>query len=277
MKAASANDFFDEIILALRGREMDNPQEYISKEVLLEFYRGVVRTQGGEPPRYSSPPVGGIRVSPSSTNGGIPPAPASVSTIAPAGDLTFSSPEEMSWEELEKSVSCCTKCVLCRERKNTVFGQGKHPCDLMFIGEGPGADEDEQGLPFVGKAGELLTKMILAMQFTREDVYIGNIVKCRPPGNRNPEEGEMEKCLPYIKRQIQLVSPKVIVLLGAVPLKALFGISGITRNRGKFLDYNGIPAMPTYHPAFLLRNPAAKREVWNDLQCVMKLLGKAPH
>lgn len=268
--SSSAKDFFDEIILALRGREMDTKEVYISKEVLLEFYRGVQKKAGATlPPSPGSAP-GGERL--------VPPAGKAVQL--PQGgngnEIAFASPEKMSWEELEQSVSYCTKCVLCRERKNTVFGQGKHPTDLMFIGEGPGADEDEQGLPFVGRAGELLTKMILAMQFTREEVYIGNIVKCRPPGNRTPEEGEMEKCLPYIKRQIELVQPKVIVLLGATPLKGLFGLSGITRNRGKFLDYNGIPAMPTYHPAYLLRNPAAKREVWNDLQSVMKLLGKTP-
>jgi DNA polymerase len=144
----------------------------------------------------------------------------------------------------------------------------------MFIGEGPGADEDASGLPFVGKAGELLTKMINAMGFARSEVYIGNIVKCRPPENRTPEEEEIGKCLPYIRRQIQLINPEAIVLLGATPLKGLFNMTGITRMRGRFLDYNGIPAMPTFHPAYLLRNPAAKADVWKDLQMVMKVLGK---
>lgn len=271
MTNSSAKDFFDEIILALRGREMDSREVYISKEVLLEFYRGVPKKEKGGDGALGSP--AGEETHAARAGSAVSPLPLSGGN---GGEMTFASPEKMSWEELEKSVSYCTRCVLCRERKNTVFGQGKHPCDLMFIGEGPGAEEDEQGLPFVGRAGELLTKMILAMQFTREEVYIGNIVKCRPPGNRNPEEEEMEKCLPYIRRQIQLVQPKVIVILGAVPLKGLFGLSGITRNRGRFLDYDGIPAMPTYHPAYLLRNPAAKREAWNDLQSVMKLLGKTP-
>jgi len=144
----------------------------------------------------------------------------------------------------------------------------------MFIGEGPGAEEDKQGLPFVGEAGELLDRMIVAMQLGPEDVYIANIVKCRPPGNRNPEAPEAAACLPYLERQIALVRPEVIVLLGAVPLRFLLNKTGITRTRGKWLDYNGTPVMPTYHPAYLLRVPQKKRDVWGDLQQVMRLLGK---
>ena len=144
----------------------------------------------------------------------------------------------------------------------------------MFIGEAPGAEEDAQGIPFVGKAGELLTKMIRAMKYDRSDVYIANIVKCRPPGNRNPLEEEAEVCLPYLKRQIELVSPKAIVLLGAVPLKFMMGLVKISNYRGTWLEYEGIKVMPTYHPAFLLRNPDAKADVWKDLQQVMAYLGK---
>ena len=273
MAETSAKDFFDEIVLALRDREMDTPQVYVSKEVLLEFYRGV--------PARKQPESAFYRPDALPSGGRGEPCKGSEKreeTEALSTSITFSLPGEMDWEELERCVSCCTKCPLCRNRKNTVFGQGNRNARLMFIGEGPGAEEDKQGLPFVGEAGQLLTKMISAMQFTREEVYIGNIVKCRPPGNRNPEEGEVEKCLAYIQRQIELVNPEVIVLLGAVPLKAIFGITtGITRNRGKFLKYNGkIPVMPTFHPAFLLRNNGAKREVWEDLQSVMKLLGKTP-
>ena len=144
----------------------------------------------------------------------------------------------------------------------------------MFIGEGPGADEDAQGIPFVGRAGELLTKMIKAMTFDRSEVYIANIVKCRPPENRNPSDEEAEVCIPFLKRQIELVNPKVIVLLGAVPLKYLMGKTGISRMRGTWMEYKGIQVMPTYHPAYLLRNPGAKKDVWQDLQEVMSVLGR---
>ena len=146
----------------------------------------------------------------------------------------------------------------------------------MFIGEGPGKDEDEQGVPFVGAAGQLLTRMITAMQFSRSDVYIANIVKCRPPHNRNPEPQEGATCLPYLQRQIELVAPKVIVLLGAVPLLFLLGEKGIQRLRGHWREYHGIPVMPTFHPAFLIRAPGRKGEAWSDLQQVMRRLGKDP-
>ena len=155
-----------------------------------------------------------------------------------------------------------------------VFGEGNPHAELMFIGEGPGMDEDKQGRPFVGAAGQLLDKMIIAMQYKREDVYIANIVKCRPPDNRNPEEDEAAQCLPYLKRQIELVSPKVIVVLGAVPLLRLLGKTGIMKLRGQWDEYNGIKVMPTFHPAFLLRSPEAKKDVWRDLQQVMQFLGK---
>ncbi len=181
------------------------------------------------------------------------------------------------WRELYDSAMGCTKCQLCKTRTNVVFGDGNPEARLMFIGEGPGADEDAQGVPFVGRAGELLTKMITAMKFDRKtEVYIANIVKCRPPGNRNPNDEEAAACLPYLKRQIELVSPKVIVLLGAVPLLYLMGMKGIMRMRGHWLNYCGIKTMPTYHPAFLLRDPSRKRETWHDLQMVMAEFGKKP-
>lgn len=179
-------------------------------------------------------------------------------------------------EGLQKKVSSCRRCRLYAGRRNTVFGAGPIPAELMFIGEGPGEDEDLQGLPFVGRAGQLLTRMILAMDFRREDVYIANIVKCRPPGNRQPEEDEMNACLPYLIRQIELVRPKVIVLLGAMPLKALLKKTGITRIRGTWDEFKGIKVMPTFHPAYLLRNPPAKTEVWKDLKMVMSVFGKVP-
>jgi DNA polymerase len=144
----------------------------------------------------------------------------------------------------------------------------------MFIGEGPGRNEDMQGRPFVGRAGQLLTKIINDMHFERENVYIANIVKCRPPENRVPERDEAEACLPYLTRQIDLIKAKVIVLLGASSAKFLLGVKGINEARGKWFDISGIKTMPTYHPAFLLRNPSAKKIVWADMQLVMAFLEK---
>ncbi|MFO7936518.1 MAG: uracil-DNA glycosylase [Kiritimatiellia bacterium] len=183
---------------------------------------------------------------------------------------------DMDLTALENTVQSCQKCALGQSRNNPVFGEGSPIADLMFIGEGPGYHEDQQGRPFVGRAGDLLTKMINAMQFTRKDVYIGNILKCRPPKNRNPNPDEAEACLPYLYRQIELIDPEVIILLGSVPLKYLHNKTGITRLRGKWLELQGRKVMPTFHPAYLLRNPAAKRDAWNDLQMVMKVFGRKP-
>jgi uracil-DNA glycosylase len=170
----------------------------------------------------------------------------------------------------------CTKCRLAGTRKNVVFGVGNPNADLMFIGEAPGRDEDEQGEPFVGRAGQLLTDIIKAMKLTRDDVYIANVIKCRPPENRNPEADELDACRPFIRRQVELIKPKVIVTLGRFGLQSLtekgYGISAV---RGKWLEYNGIKLMPTYHPAYLLRNPAAKKDVWADMKKVMAELGIA--
>jgi DNA polymerase len=196
------------------------------------------------------------------------PKPAPVVVSTPLPELGVPLPQ------LSAIVSECRRCGLCAERTQTVFGVGNPDADLMFIGEGPGADEDRQGEPFVGEAGKLLTKIINAgMGLRREDVYIANVVKCRPPNNRNPHEDEAAACMPYLQRQIELVAPKVIILLGAVPLRYVLGQRGITRLRGNWLDYNGIPVMPTFHPSYLLRVPAAKREVWQDVQQVMGRLG----
>ena len=180
----------------------------------------------------------------------------------------------LGWDELEKTCLRCTKCGLCETRHNVAFGVGPRDADVMFIGEGPGEQEDLKGEPFVGAAGHLLDDMLSIIDLVRENCYIANIVKCRPPGNRNPSDEEAAICLPILKRQIELVNPKAIVLLGAVPLKYLMGMTGITRQRGKWMEYNGIQVMPTYHPAYLLRNPAAKADVWKDLQQVMAYLGK---
>jgi len=172
-----------------------------------------------------------------------------------------------------------TACVLCQElarcRTSVVFGGGSPCAEIMFVGEAPGRDEDIQGEPFVGRAGELLTKIIAAMGCKREDVYIANVLKCRPPENRTPLPHEVTNCLPYLISQIELVQPKVIVALGATAVRALLDVQlGITKMRGHWYTFRNIPIMPTFHPAYLLRNPAAKREVWEDMKAVLERLGR---
>ena len=181
----------------------------------------------------------------------------------------------------------CTKCPLHETRNSVVFGVGNTGADLMFIGEAPGADEDEQGEPFVGRAGQLLTQIIESgMKLKRGDVYIANVLKCRPPGNRNPESVEVETCSPYLVRQIELIQPKVIVALGSFAAQMMLGTKiGITKLRGEFheckVDGLQVPphkkppvVMPTYHPAYLLRNPNAKRDVWEDIKKVLAFLAE---
>ena len=187
--------------------------------------------------------------------------------------------------ELRERALICTRCPhLASSRKNVVFGVGDIHAQLMFVGEAPGADEDAQGEPFVGKAGELLTRIIRATGLTRETVYIANILKCRPDtpgqssGNRKPTADEMSTCIPYLHEQIDLIQPKVIVALGATAVEGLLGKTiGITRLRGQWKTYRNIPLMPTYHPAYLLRNQAMseKRKIWEDMLQVMEKLGLA--
>jgi len=168
----------------------------------------------------------------------------------------------------------CTRCKLHRRRHSIVFGDGNPKAELVFVGEGPGADEDAQGLPFVGRAGKLLTQMIEAMGLQRKDVYICNVVKCRPPENRLPEDEEISTCSPFLLRQLEVIAPKVIVCLGAVAAKTLLKTNrSISSFRGQWLDHRTSKLMVTYHPAYLLRNPSAKGEVWKDLQKVMAVLG----
>jgi len=176
--------------------------------------------------------------------------------------------------ELEQVALACEKCGLAKTRTQVVYGVGNPNADLMFVGEAPGRDEDLQGKPFVGRAGQLLTDIVKAMKLTRDDVYIANVIKCRPPENRNPEPDELEACRPWIRRQIEIIKPKVIVTLGRFALQSLTGKSyGVSAIRGQWLEYEGIKVMPTYHPAYLLRNPAAKKDVWSDMKKVMAELG----
>jgi len=174
-------------------------------------------------------------------------------------------------------IAKCEKCGLHGTRTKTVPGQGIPTPEIMFVGEAPGADEDEQGLAFVGAAGKLLTKMIEAMGLRREDVFIANILKCRPPNNRPPTPEEMQTCMPYLKEQIQVLKPKVIVALGATAVRGLLAVeTGITKLRGHWHVFEGIDVMPTFHPAYLLRNPPAKKEAWEDLKAVLRHVGRTP-
>lgn len=214
----------------------------------------------------------------------MPRAKASLAIAAPeeSSSLTASSNPEANVQDpvralqiIREDIGDCTRCKLHQQgRKQIVFGVGNPNADLMFIGEAPGADEDMKGEPFVGRAGQLLTNMIKAMGLSREEVYIANIIKCRPPGNRQPERDECETCSPFLMRQIAVVKPKAIVALGAVAAKTLLAINApMSEFRGHWYDFRGTKLAVTYHPAFLLRDPRQKKETWKDLQMVMRELG----
>ena len=179
-------------------------------------------------------------------------------------------------EEIREDIGDCTRCKLHRlGRKQVVFGVGNPTAELMFVGEGPGADEDIQGIPFVGRAGQLLTKMIEAMGFARSDVYIANVVKCRPPENRNPEPDEIASCEPFLFRQIETVKPSVIIALGSFAAKTLLRTQDpISRLRGRVYEYHGAKLIPTFHPSFLLRSPAQKKYAWEDLKIALGVMGR---
>ncbi len=226
------------------------------------------------------------RVAPAS-----PPLPVTVSSAARAAraqdvvlpvlpSLFNAAPrvEGDTLPRIREDIGDCKRCRLCEARNKIVFGDGNAKAELVFIGEGPGHDEDVQGLPFVGRAGKLLTQMIEAMGLRREEVYICNIVKCRPPGNRQPERDEVATCSPFLDRQLAVIRPKVVVCLGNVAAQTLLGTNkSISQFRGQWFDFRGSKMLATYHPAFLLRTPSAKSEVWKDLKKVMAELGlKAP-
>jgi DNA polymerase len=209
----------------------------------------------------------------------VPPAPAHASTAgspatAPAPSVG-TGPRTL--EQIRQELGACQRCKLGKGRTQLVFGVGSPKAELVFVGEAPGAEEDRQGLPFVGAAGELLTKMIQAMGYSRDEVYICNVVKCRPPNNRNPEPDEIAACEPFLKAQLASMKPRAIVALGKFAAQTLLrDQTPITRLRGNWREYCGTPLMPTFHPAYLLRSPAEKRKVWEDLKLVMKRLGKEP-
>jgi uracil-DNA glycosylase family 4 len=214
----------------------------------------------------------------------LPPAQAQAAIpklhLVARGPSLFEAAERVEGDSLEGicgELSGCTRCKLHRRRTNIVFGVGNPRAELVFVGEGPGHDEDVQGIPFVGRAGQLLNQMIIAMGIKREDVYIANVVKCRPPENRTPEKDEIATCMPFLMRQLANINPKVIVSLGSVAAQALLNTNkSISHFRGQWFDFRGAKLMATYHPAYLLRNPHAKPEVWADLKKVMAYLGFTP-
>jgi uracil-DNA glycosylase family 4 len=187
-------------------------------------------------------------------------------------------PGVLDLASIREDIGDCTRCKLCSlGRKQIVFGVGNPHADLMFVGEAPGRDEDIQGIPFVGRAGQKLTQIIEAIGLTREDVYIANVIKCRPPENRNPEPDEVEKCEPFLFRQIDLIKPRVIVALGTFAARSLLKTDApISRLRGRVYEYRGAQLIPTFHPAYLLRNPSCRREVWEDMKKVRELLKDRP-
>jgi uracil-DNA glycosylase family 4 len=197
-----------------------------------------------------------------------------------AAPSLFEALERVEGDTLERIVSDmgdCTRCKLHAGRTHIVFGEGSPKAELVFVGEGPGHDEDVQGLPFVGRAGRLLNQIIEAMGLRRQDVYICNVVKCRPPENRTPERDEIATCSPFLLRQLAAIQPKVIVCLGSVAAQTLLGTNkGISHYRGQWFEFRGSRLIATYHTAYLLRNPEAKRDVWNDLKKVMAVLGLKP-
>ncbi len=202
------------------------------------------------------------------------PSPSPSTSTLPSPSTSMPKLPIVSLESVRSEMGECTLCKLHKGRHTIVFGVGNPQARLMFVGEAPGEDEDLKGEPFVGKAGQLLTKMIEAMGLGREDVYICNTVKCRPPNNRNPEPDELAACEPFLKGQLASVKPEAIVTLGKFAAQALLrDQTPITRLRGQWREYEGIPVMPTFHPAYLLRSPQEKGKVWDDLQSVMKKLG----
>lgn len=216
-----------------------------------------------------------------------PPPPQPPTAAAPATSATKGAPAPYqqfgstpALDAIARDIAACTRCGLCRTRTHVVPGQGHAKPQLLFVGEGPGEDEDAQGLAFVGRSGQLVTRLIAAMGLSREDVWIGNVVKCRPPGNRVPSPEEMQACLPYLHAQLAQLQPTVIVALGATAVKGLLGpkVEGISRMRGRWQQFAGIDLMPTYHPSYLLRGGGEEKarywEVWEDMCAVLRRLGK---
>ena len=259
---------------------MMSRETHAKLEAWLRYYddlgiRSFYRDRASAPLARTEPAPPATSVPPSAP----PSARTSMLPIMQAPSL-FEAIERIEGDTLERiraDIGDCTRCRLHRRRTNIVFGVGNPKADLVFVGEGPGHDEDVQGIPFVGRAGQLLTQIIEAMGLRREDVYICNVIKCRPPENRLPEKDEIATCSPFLLRQIAVIAPKVIACLGNIAAQTLLGTNkSISHFRGQWFDYRGSRLIATYHPAYLLRNPAAKGDVWNDLKKVMGVLGLKP-
>jgi DNA polymerase len=223
--------------------------------------------------RLRAAPAAGIDAAPAGTA----PAAAASAGVAASPDERAGRIAKMSWDELKSAAAGCTACGLCKTRKNTVFGVGDESADWMLVGEAPGAEEDERGEPFVGQAGRLLDSMLAAIGLARgANVYIANVLKCRPPGNRNPDPAEVRQCAPHLARQIELVQPKLVVALGRFAAQMLLDTdASIGSLRGKVLGYRGVPTVVTYHPAYLLRNLPDKAKAWEDLCFARKAIAAA--
>ena len=255
-----------ETIALPSDRVKAEPSNSLPRTLVVERSTQRIRPSGSELPQ---PPV----IAPIASN---PPQPTSL-----FGGLTANQPATLQsterMEDVWRDIGDCTRCGLCEGRTQVVNTFGNHKARLMFVGEAPGADEDAQGRPFVGRAGQLLTKIIEAIGMKREDVLIGNVNRCRPPGNRQPSLEEAAICRPFLFREIAAVQPDVIVVMGNTALRNLLEVrEGITRVRGKFQDFRGIKVMPTFHPAYLLRDPSKKRETWEDLKKVRDYLDSLP-
>ena len=245
----------------------------------LRFFQELGVTGMSRDPRWSrrrSTPASAARAAVPADAAEKIPASAPVVDVVPveAVPVTLSRSSTEALQAIRDDIGDCTRCKLHTQgRKQVVFGVGNPNADLMFVGEAPGADEDVQGIPFVGRAGQLLTKIIEAIDLKREDVYIANVIKCRPPGNRNPDPDEVETCEPFLFQQIDTVSPKVIVALGTFAARALLRTQDpISRLRGRVYEFRGAKLIPTFHPAFLLRSPERKRDVWDDMKKARALL-----
>jgi uracil-DNA glycosylase family 4 len=262
--------FYEDLGLApfYRGRAASSSHSTQSQPVLNATVSSAHSIEESPLPKSASRPAAPVQVT---------APPKSFVPLPSSGPSLFDATSKLASEtllQIRDDLGECTRCKLHSTRTKIVFGDGSPKAQLIFVGEGPGADEDAQGLPFVGRAGKLLTQMIEAMGLQRRDVYICNVVKCRPPGNRQPEPDEVAACSPFLFRQLDSIQPKVIVCLGATAFQTLLQTNrSISHYRGQWLDYRGYKMLPTYHPAYLLRNPAAKADVWKDLQKVMAELG----
>jgi len=233
---------------------------------------GISRDQAWRARRAKTPVVAPAAEPPPSPAASAPPSPEALLTSVPTAKVA--TPSQLLTVLREEIGPLCMRCKLATlGRKQVVFGIGNPNADLMFVGEAPGADEDEQGEPFVGRAGQLLTKIIEAIGLRRDDVYIANVIKCRPPGNRNPEPDEVDQCEPFLFRQVDAIKPKVVIALGKFATQSLLKTGEpITRLRGRVFNYRGASLIPTFHPAYLLRNPTAKRDVWDDMKKARAIL-----